>query len=120
VVLANEFVEGSHLRCLVNAEPSWQVMWQLLQLVLKVMFDSSTKSCGRLFVIIASLYFLDFRDINGVLHIVAIFATTRNTPIKFEARPKDPTSLQVHSKQNLTTQFKISAQLQRSQNLEHQ
>jgi hypothetical protein len=35
VVLANEFVEGSHLRCLVNAEPSWQVMWQLFTTGLK-------------------------------------------------------------------------------------
>jgi hypothetical protein len=76
------------------------------------MFDSSTKSCGRFFVIIASLQNLDFRDINGILHIMAISATTRNTPIKFEALPRDSTSLQVHSKQNLTMQFKISAQLQ--------
>jgi hypothetical protein len=54
------------------------------------MFDSCTKSCGRFFVITASLQNLDFRDINEVLHIVAIFATTCNTPIKFEALSKDP------------------------------
>jgi hypothetical protein len=39
---------------------------------------------------------LDFGNSNGVLRIVAISATTRNTPIKFEALPRDPTSLQVH------------------------
>jgi hypothetical protein len=60
------------------------------------MFDSSTKSCGEFFVIIASLQILDFRDINEVLHIVAISATTRNTPIKFEVLARDSTSLQVH------------------------
>jgi hypothetical protein len=88
VVLANEFVEGSYLRCLVNAESSWQVMWQLLQPLLRVMFDSSTKSCGRFFVIIVSLHNLDFKDINRVLRIVAISATICNTPIKFEALPR--------------------------------
>jgi hypothetical protein len=81
-------------------------MWQLLQLVLRAMFDSSTKSSSKFFVIIASLQNLDFKDINGVLCIVAISATICNTSIKFEALPRDPTSLQVHSKQNLTTQFK--------------
>jgi hypothetical protein len=96
VVLANEFVEGSHLRCLVNTEPSWQVMWQFLQPVLRAMFGSSTKSCSRFFVIIASLQNLDFRDIKGVLRIVAISATICNTLIKFEALPRDLTTLQVH------------------------
>jgi hypothetical protein len=95
VVLANEFVEDSNLQCLVNAEPSWQVMWQLLQPVLRAMFESSTKSCGKFFVIIASLKNLDFKDINGVLRIVAISATICNTPIKFEVLPRDLTTLQV-------------------------
>jgi hypothetical protein len=60
-------------------------------------FDNSTKSCSRFFVIIASLQNLDFRDIKGVLRIVAISATIRNTPIKFEALPRDPTTLQVYN-----------------------